>query len=75
MDDVFLAGPVASVQVVVDELGFGVGAAQVLETDLLDFCRLNVCFGVSRSYCMGVLAFVWGTEAYNGEICDFFIES
>lgn len=40
----------------------------------MDFCRLNVCFGVSRSYCMGVLAFVWGTEAYNGEICDFFIE-
>ena len=35
----------------------------------MDFCRLNVCFGVSRSYCMGVLAFVWGTEAYNGEIC------
>ena len=41
----------------------------------MDFCRLNACFGVSRSYCMGVLAFVWGTEAYNGEICDFFIES
>ena len=40
----------------------------------MDFCRLNVCFGVSRSYCMGVLAFVWGTEAYNGEICDFFGE-
>lgn len=38
----------------------------------MDFCRLNACFGVSRSYCMGVLAFVWGTEAYNGEICDFF---
>ena len=37
----------------------------------MDFCRLNACFGVSRSYCMGVLAFVWGTEAYNGEICDF----
>ncbi len=29
-------GPVASVQVVVDELGFGVGTAQVFETDLLD---------------------------------------
>ena len=29
----------------------------------MDFCRLNACFGVSRSYCMGVLAFVWGTEA------------
>ena len=41
----------------------------------MDFCRLNVCLGVSRSHCMGVLAFVWGTEAYNGEICDFFIES
>ena len=37
----------------------------------MDFCRLNVCLGVSRSYCMGVLAFVWGTEAYNGEICVF----
>ena len=36
VDDVFLAGPVASVQVVVDELGFGVGTAQVFETDLLD---------------------------------------
>ena len=23
---------------------------------------------------MGVLAFVWGTEAYNGEICDFFLK-
>lgn len=41
----------------------------------MDFCRLNACFGVSRSYCMGVLAFVWGTEAYNGEICDFFYEN
>ena len=40
----------------------------------MDFCRLNACFGVSRSYCMGVLAFVWGTEAYNGEICDFFFK-
>ena len=38
----------------------------------MDFCRLNVCLGVSRSYCMGVLAFVWGTEAYNGEICVFY---
>mgnify|MGYP000551466724 CR=1 FL=1 len=36
VDDVFLAGPVASVQVVVDELGLGVGAAQVLEADFLD---------------------------------------
>lgn len=36
VDDVFLAGPVASVQVVVDEFGLGVGAAQVLEADFLD---------------------------------------
>lgn len=36
VDDVFLAGPVASVQVVVDEFGLGVGTAQVLEADFLD---------------------------------------
>ena len=32
-------------------------------------------FGVSRSYCMGVLAFVWGTEATMVKYVIFFIES
>ena len=36
MHDVFLAGPVSPVDAVVDELGMGITATQVLATDFVD---------------------------------------
>ena len=56
----FLAGPVAAVQVVVDELGIGVCAAQLLEADFLD---------VDGDHLLGVVAVYHETEVgHVGEV-------